>query len=385
WDIVVSDYKMPQFSAPEALRTLQESGIDIPILVVSGAVGEDAAVECMRLGAADFMLKDRLARMGPAVRRELADAESRRDREKAEEHLRLSEESARKIVDSSRDGMVVLDLNSNVRFANPTAATMLGQSVERLLGSYFGVPLEFGVGVELDVNIASGNPGTVEMTVTELAWEGNASYLVTLHDVTERKRTEEELGESYMNLAGTLSRAMASRDPFTSDHQRRVAELVLVVGRNLGLKESQLWELRLGALLHDVGKVAIPESILNKPGLLTVEELELARTHAEVGHAILADALLPSSVALMALHHHERMDGSGYPQGLSGDALGELDRIVIVCNVAEALSSFRPYRRGASVEGVIKELTMWRAVKYDADVVDCVVDVLSRGEFVLGG
>ncbi|MBN1856635.1 MAG: HD domain-containing protein [Dehalococcoidia bacterium] len=385
WDIVVSDYKMPRFSGPEALRTLRESGVDIPILIVSGAVGEEAAVECMRLGAADFMMKDRLSRLGPAIRRELVDAESRRARKKAERHLLRSEASARRIIESSGDGMLVLDAQSDIRFANPEAAIMLGKSVDELVGGRFGVPLSFGVGIELDVNILSGKPGTVEMKVTEVEWEGEDSYLVTMHDVTQRKRTEEELRASYVNLADTLSRALASRDPYTSGHQHRVADLVSTVGRNLGLPEEQLWELRLGALLHDVGKVAIPEVILNKPGVLTVEELALARTHAEEGYAILAEALLPKSVALMALHHHERMDGSGYPQGLSGDALSELDRIIIVCNVAEAMSSFRPYRRGARVEGVVKELTAGRGVKYEADVVDSVVHVLAKGEFILRG
>ena len=199
------------------------------------------------------------------------------------------------------------------------------------------------------------------------------------------KRLEEQPRDELLNLAETLSRAMASRDPSTTNHQRRVAEFVVQVGSRLGLSAERLRVLRLGGLLHDVGKIAVPELILTRPGKLSKEELELVRTHPQVGYEILRDAGLPPVVPLLALHHHERLDGSGYPQGLSGDALTIEDRILSVCNVVEAMGAHRPYRRGRGRKEVIAEIVAGRGTRYDPKVVDCVLELLESGEFGLGG
>ena len=195
---------------------------------------------------------------------------------------------------------------------------------------------------------------------------------------------EEQPGGEFLNLAETLSRAMASRDPSTTNHQRRVADFVVQVGSCLGLPAERLWGLRLGGLLHDVGKIAVPELILTRPGKLSREELELVRTHPQAGYEILRDAGLPPVVPLLALHHHERLDGSGYPQGLSGDALTMEDRILSVCNVVEAMGAHRPYRRGLGKKEVIAEIVAGRGTRYEPAVVDCILDLLESGEFVLG-
>jgi putative two-component system response regulator len=128
----------------------------------------------------------------------------------------------------------------------------------------------------------------------------------------------------------------------------------------------------------------VPEVILARPGTLATEELELVRTHAQQGYDILRDAGLPPIVPLMALHHHETLDGSGYPEGLRGDSLSLEDRILGVCNAAEAMGSTRPYRRAATTDQVIEQVGRWRGTRYEPDVVDCVLGLLESGEFVLG-
>ncbi len=198
------------------------------------------------------------------------------------------------------------------------------------------------------------------------------------------KRLEEQPWEEFLNLAETLSRAMASRDPSTTNHQRRVADLVVQEGSRLGLSAERLWDLRLGGLLHDVGKIAVPELILTRPGKLSEEEMELVRRHPQEGYEILRDAGLPPVVPLMALHHHELLDGSGYPHGLTGDSLAMEDRILIVCNVVEAMGANRPYRRGLGKKEVIAEIVAGRGTRYEPAVVDCVLGMLESGEFVLG-
>lgn len=383
WDVILCDYKMPRFSAPDALRLVQDTGLDIPFIVVSGTVGEDVAVECLRSGAADFVSKDNLARLAPAITRELADAATRRARRRAEESLRRSEENARRIVAASKDAMVVVDGEGFVRFANPSARQMLGES-ETLQGMSLDLTLSVGGDSELEIPTTDDSRLVVETSISQVDWGGEPHYLVVLHDVTMRKQAELRLRESYLNLADTLSRSMASRDPYTTNHQRRVAELVTLVGAKMGLDEECLWNLRLGGLLHDIGKIAVPESILARPGTLAPEELDLVRTHAQEGYDILHNAGLPEIVPLMTLHHHERLDGTGYPQGLTRENLSLEDRVLTVCNAAEAMGSFRPYRRAASMEQVIAEVHRQRGKAYDSDIADKLIEVLQSGEFVLG-
>ncbi len=204
-------------------------------------------------------------------------------------------------------------------------------------------------------------------------------------EITERKRAEEQLEHSFVDLAETVSRAMASRDPYTAGHQRRVAGLARLVGEKMGLDKNRLIGIYIAGLLHDIGKISIPESILSKPGKLTEEEWNLIRVHARQGYAILKDAGLPWPVADRALHHHERMDGSGYPDGVSGNELSLENRILGVCDVVEAMSSFRPYRPARSLTEILRELRTGRGTKYDPDMTDIMLEIIETGEFDLGG
>lgn len=200
-------------------------------------------------------------------------------------------------------------------------------------------------------------------------------------DITEKKKTEEQLERSFVDLAETVSRAMVSRDPYTATHQRNVAELSRLVGKKMGLDENRLKGLYIGGLLHDIGKISIPESLLNKPGQLTEEEWNLVRTHAKRGYEILKDANFPWPVAEMALHHHERLDGSGYPDGLSGDELSLEVRILSACDAAEAMIAYRPYRPAKSIQETIDELESGKGEKYDATVADILLQIIREGKF----
>ncbi len=385
WDIILCDYKMPRFSAPEALQAVQELGLDVPFIVVSGTVGEDIAVECMRAGAADFLSKFNLRRLAPAIAREVRDAGHRRARRSAESALRRSAENARKIIAASMDGMVVIDFQGIVRFANPTALDMMDRNHEGLVGLPFDIPITLSRGAELDLTEKAGRALIVETNISEVHWEDQTAYLVTLHDVTDRMRVEQQLRTSFETLAETLALAMASRDPYTTHHQRRVADLVGQVGERCALDEEELRNLRMAALLHDMGKVAIPDAILTKPGRLAPEEMDLVRTHVKEGYSILQSAGLPEEVSQAVLRHHERVDGTGYPQGLSGDELTVQDRILTLCNVVEAMGSHRPHRPAHSVSEVIAEVREGRGTRYDAAIADQMLDILESGGFVLGG
>jgi len=200
-------------------------------------------------------------------------------------------------------------------------------------------------------------------------------------DIAERDKTEEQLKSSFINLAKIVSRVIESCDPYTAGHQQRVAELACLIGKNMGLAEDIVERLYLDGLLHDIGKISIPRSILTKPGELAKEEWALIRAHTKQGYNILKDANLPWPIADAALQHHERLDGSGYPDGLTGDKLSLEVSILAVCDVVEAMSSHRPYRPARTTTDILKELNDGRGTKYNVGVVDVMLPMIESGEF----
>ncbi|HZJ56855.1 MAG TPA: HD domain-containing phosphohydrolase [Clostridia bacterium] len=197
----------------------------------------------------------------------------------------------------------------------------------------------------------------------------------------DNERTKRILEKAFFDLTKTVCRTLGFRDAYTAGHQERVAKLAAIVGRRMGLGQDDINELYIGGLLHDVGKIGIPTQILNKMPPLTDTELTLIREHPRIGFEILSDAELPWNIRDIVLNHHEKLDGSGYPSGLSGCQISINVRIITVCDVAEAMSTLRPYRAARTKDKVIRELSRGRGIKYDANVVDVVLDLIETGEF----
>jgi PAS domain S-box-containing protein len=200
-------------------------------------------------------------------------------------------------------------------------------------------------------------------------------------DIAERNKTAEQLKSSLINLAKIVSRVIESCDPYTAGHQQRVAELARLVGENMGLDEDMVERLYFNGLLHDIGKISIPTNILTKPGELAEEEWALIRAHTKQGYNILKDANLPWPVAEVALQHHERLDGSGYPNGIAGDKISLEVSILSVCDVVEAMSSHRPYRPARTKADILEELKDGKGTKYNISVVDVMLPMIESGEF----
>jgi len=192
---------------------------------------------------------------------------------------------------------------------------------------------------------------------------------------------EIEVKSSFVKLAKIISHVIEFCDPYTASHQERVAELACLVARHMGLADDVIESLYFDGLLHDIGKISIPKSILTKPGDLAEEEWALIRAHTKQGYNILKEAKLPWPVADVALQHHERLDGSGYPNGIGRDELDLEVSILAVCDVVEAMSSHRPYRPARSTGEIVKELEDGRGTKYDAGVIDVILPKIESGEF----
>jgi len=196
-------------------------------------------------------------------------------------------------------------------------------------------------------------------------------------DVTEKKRAEQQIQDyvaqleaAFMSTVQVATTMGEMRDPYTAGHQRKVAEIAVAIGAELGFDARRQEGLRVAGYLHDIGKIRIPAEILSKPGKLSATEYRLVQGHAESSYEVLKEVNFPWPVAQVALEHHERMDGSGYPQGLRGDAILLEARIVAVADVIEAMSSHRPYRPGLGLEAALDEIERGRGSIYDADVVD---------------
>lgn len=200
------------------------------------------------------------------------------------------------------------------------------------------------------------------------------------------ERAESELRASLATLRtvseGTvlaLVRTLEMRDPYTAGHQRRVAELAAAVARHLGLPESQVEGIRMAGLIHDLGKIAVPAEILTKPGKINDIEFSLIKLHSRTGFDILKDAEFPWPLATIVLQHHECLDGTGYPDGMRGDAILAEARILKVADMVEATASHRPYRPARGIEYAVAELQRLRGRALDTAVVDACTSVLQGG------
>lgn len=216
------------------------------------------------------------------------------------------------------------------------------------------------------------------------------SYGGTLTDITKRKLAKEGLKMSYEKLkkiVESVIKAMVKivekKDPYTAGHERHVAKLASAIGKELGFPDEKIEEIRMTALIHDIGKMFIPSEILVKPGKLTEEEFAFVKLHTYHGYEILKTIDFPWDVAPVVLQHHERLDGSGYPHRLKGDEILTEAKILSVADVVEAITFHRPYRPGHGLEKALQEISCFRGILYDPDVVDTCLKLFIEKDFKL--
>jgi PAS domain S-box-containing protein/putative nucleotidyltransferase with HDIG domain len=406
FDIVISDHAMPQFDAPGALAVLKESGLDIPFIIVSGTIGEEAAVALMKAGAHDYVLKHRLSFLALGVEHALQDAEDRRGRKQAEEALLESEEKYRNLFDNAGEAIFVVQ-EGKIVFLNPRTSCLIGYPAEEIMERQF---IEFIHPDEQEMVIdrhfkrlkgealpqryefriiqKNGTTMWVELNTIVIRWEGKPSTLNFLEDITERKLSEEKLEKSYESLKKTLHDAIdtmvkivETRDPYTAGHQQKVADLATAIAREMKLEDTRIDQLRMAAVIHDIGKMYVPSDILSKPGKLLDVEFSLIKAHPQYGYDIVKGMDFPCSVAQAVLQHHERLDGSGYPQSLKGEDIILEAKILAVADVIEAMSSHRPYRPALGIDKALEEISKNKGNLYDPDVVDACLELYKSGRF----
>jgi putative nucleotidyltransferase with HDIG domain len=207
-------------------------------------------------------------------------------------------------------------------------------------------------------------------------------------EIIKRTRTEKKLKRGVARLKKSLEKSITAiaavteiRDPFTAGHQKRVAKLACVIAEEMGLSRGRSERLRLAAIVHDIGKVNIPTEILIKPDRLSEPEFNIIEAHPQIGHDILYGIDFSRPIAKIVLQHHELLDGSGYPQGLTGNMIMLEARILAVADVVEAMASNRPYRPAHAIEVALEEILHQKGVLYDPVVVDACLRVFQEREF----
>ncbi|MBW1837533.1 MAG: response regulator, partial [Deltaproteobacteria bacterium] len=191
-----------------------------------------------------------------------------------------------------------------------------------------------------------------------------------------RQDLEKMVEDRTVRLQGALEgiiqamvRTVESRDPYTAGHQQRVAELAVAIAIEMNIPKNQIEGIRMAGRIHDLGKISVPAEILSKPTRLTDIEFALIKTHSRIGYDILKEIDFPWPIAQMVLQHHEKMNGSGYPQGLSGEDILLEARVLCVADVVEAMASHRPYRPALGIEKALDEISENKGVFYDPEVV----------------
>jgi PAS domain S-box-containing protein/putative nucleotidyltransferase with HDIG domain len=227
-----------------------------------------------------------------------------------------------------------------------------------------------------------------QISSVPIVWEDRPATLNFVRDITVQKKAEEELRTSVDKLrkiTGATIQAMAQtvevRDPYTAGHQKRVADLARAIATRMGLSSDRVDGIRMAGVIHDIGKISVPAEILSKPGLLTPLEFSLIKTHSQIGYDILKDIEFPWDIATMVLQHHERLDGSGYPQGVTGERILLEARILTVADVVEAMASHRPYRPSLGMDKALEEIKDKKGRFYDPDVVDACLQLFTENKF----
>ena len=320
------------------------------------------------------------------------------DIKEAEEKVRESEERYRSLFENSLDGIYRTTLGGKYIEANPALIKMLGYgSKDELLA--IDIPTQLYARKEnrpgpskrnriFETQLKKKDGSIIEVgNSSRVIYKGGKPvyYEGIVRDITERKIAEKKLKESYQKLQKTLSdivNTLASivefRDPYTSGHQKRVASLAIAISEELGLDKDRIEAVGVAALIHDIGKINIPASILARPGKLSEIEFDMIKTHSQVGYDIIKRIEFPWPLADIVLQHHERNDGSGYPKGLKDKDIILEAKILAVADVVEAMVSHRPYRPALGMNMALKEIKQDKGKLYDPKVVDACIKLIKK-------
>ncbi len=331
------------------------------------------------------------------------------ERYRAERAHRASEEKYRSLVENLNEIIYSLNREGHITFISPVIKALLGYETSEMEGCAFTsfVHEEDSYTVEASLKDRwAGIPEKYEIRM--IANEGKVHHVLvssrpqfdgnnvigvigSLSDITAQRETEIKLEASYRKLDELMDGAASSivslleiRDPYSAGHQRRVSILATAIAKEMKLTEGQVENVRISSLVHDIGKIHIPAEILSKPSKLRKTEFELLKAHPRSGSEVIRKFAFPEIIGEIVFQHHERFDGSGYPDGLEGEEILLEARILAVADVVEAMVSHRPYRPAHSFDDALEEISSKSGILYDPGVVAACISVFSKKGFFAG-
>ena len=321
--------------------------------------------------------------------------------------LAKSEMRYRRLFETAQDGILILDLpGGEIQDVNPFLMNLLGYTREEFVGKQLW---EIGATIDKEAAIAAfarlkidgyisyddlplrkkdGKIISVEYVSNIYKVANDSVIQCNIRDISDRKDAETK-SQDYQNsiaismheMVDTLTSLMGQKDPYTAGHEARVSNLAVKIAKELNLPQHFIEGICVSAMLHDIGKVAIPAEVLTKPTKLHDFEMAMLRNHAQEGYDILNHVHFPWPVAQIALQHHERLDGSGYPNGLKGDSICMEARIVAVADCVEAMAGDRPYRKAVGIDAALKMIEENQGKLFDSEIVQACIKLFREDKY----
>jgi response regulator RpfG family c-di-GMP phosphodiesterase len=431
-DLVLTDIKMPGMSGVDLLKWVKEFNHFLPVVITTGFPTLDTAIEALKLGAFDYLTKPfHLEEIGEKIRRALM------SRQLEEENLLFSKlvslHEVTKVLSSTHrigdlnlrfldysvkigradaGALMFYDNNSRLFIAETAPATVdanfwnsrvfisgsqwVAQSEEPLVLDASNQNVPAGV-VPLPPEIQSyivfplKTPQRLLGVLNLVRMRGNMSFSnVDLELINvlssqasisiENARLYHNIRDNYLKTIRGFALAVEAKDRYTHGHSENVMKYTVVLAKYMGLSAQEIEQIKYAGLLHDIGKIGVSESILNKPGRLTPEEFEEIKAHPEIGARIISDVPFLKSLVPIVKHHHEFFNGQGYPDHIAGDQIPLGARILSIADAFEAMTSNRPYRKAMPYEVAMEILFNQKNLQFQPDLVDIFLEIIQRGK-----
>jgi len=406
--LIIADWRLPDGDSSELLHENDERPTFIPIIIMTSYGSERNAVNVIKSGALDYIVKSSESMTDMPHIAEKAIEQWRIKKEKEQMQVQLSESEAqfRLLAENSSDMISKHDTNGTFLYVSPACRTILGYEPEELTGTSVIPLIHPEDGKQMIDLLATPEWNDITVTVDYRARHKNGEYIwiettarlffdelsgqqefqAASRNITERKEAEEQLQRAHTDLQEAYDKtiegwvlALDLRDRETEGHTQRVTSMTEKLARILGYTEEEITHIRRGALLHDMGKMGIPDEILQKPGPLTDDEWVIMRKHPEMAYQMISQIKYLKEAITIPYYHHERWDGSGYPHKLKGEDIPLQARMFAVVDVWDALSSDRPYRKKMPHKEVVDYLKKESGRLFDPQVIEKFIPLISNG------
>jgi len=404
--LIIADWRLPDGDSSELLSE-EHSKSDPPVIIMTSYGNERNAVDVMKSGALDYIVKssESMTDMPHIAENAIRQWQILQRQESMQIALAESEAQFRLLAENSSDMISKHDTSGTFLYVSPACQTILGYKPEDLIGTTITNLIHPEDANQLLELLAAPSWDDITTTIHYRARRKNGEYVwleTTAHlffdktrqqkefqassrDITERKHSQEALQQAHSDLQQAYDKtiegwvlALDLRDRETEGHTQRVTEMTLKLARILNCTDDELVHIRRGALLHDMGKMGIPDEILQKPGPLTDDEWVVMRRHPQYAYQMLSPINYLSQALIIPYYHHERWDGSGYPHKLKGPDIPLHARFFSVVDVWDALASDRPYRKGMPQKEIVEYLQKEAGRLFDPDIVKVFISLIKQ-------